>query len=176
MTLWASGLQTPTHVRARTITPLSGKDSEGQVPGEFSAELQFRDGLSATFYCSFLTENQQTVILSGDRGYITLDDFVLPFYDAEASWTHHNHVLEIDNCRWNFRRHNTRKAVAEYPSGEANAPEVNMVRRLGQCVIDGRLDPSYPELTIKTQQVLDACKRSDAAGGAVITMRAAESR
>ena len=83
---------------------------------------------------------------------------MLPFYDAEASWTQHRHVLEIDNCRWNFRRHSRRQAVAEYPSGEANAPEVNMVRRLAQCVIDGKLDPSYPELTIKTQQVLDACR------------------
>lgn len=165
MTLWAAGLQTPTHVWARTLTPLSGKDSEGEVPGEFSAELQLADGLSAGFYCSFLTENQQTAIFSGDRGYITVNDFVLPFYDAEASWTHHNHVLEIENCRWNFRRHSRRQAVAEYPSGEANAPEVNMVRRFAQCVIEGQLDPRYPQLTIQTQRVLDACRRSDAAGG-----------
>lgn len=90
LTLWASGLQTPTHVSARTITALSGTDSQGEVPGEFSAELQLADGLSAAFYCSFLTENQQTAILSGDRGYITVNDFVLPFYDAEASWTQHS--------------------------------------------------------------------------------------
>ena len=170
MTLWAAGLQTPTHVSARTITPLKGKDSQGEVPGEFSAELQFKDGLSAAFYCSFLTSNQQTVLLSGDDGYLTVDDFVLPYYDAEASWAEHCHVLEIDNCRWNFRRHSQHKAVAEYPSGEPNASEVNMVRRLGECIREQRLDPRYPELTVKTQRILDACRRSDAANGELIAV------
>ena len=169
-TLWASGLQTPTHVSARTITALRGNESAGEVPGEFSAEMQFADGLSAAFYCSFLTSNQQTALLSGDDGYITVNDFVLPFYDAEASWTHHGHVLEIDNCRWNFRRHSSRKAVVEYASGEPNAAEVTMVRRLAQSAIDQQLDSRYPELTIKTQRILDACRRSDAAGGQMIAL------
>ena len=169
-TLWAAGLREPTHVTARTLTPLQGKDSHGEVPGEFSGELQFEDGLSASFYCSFLTDNQQTALLSGDKGYITIDDFVLPFYDAEAKWAHHNHVLEIDNCRWNFCRHTAPQAIAEYPGGERNAQEVNLFRRMGQCVLSGNLDPLYPELAIKTQRILDACRRSDAAGGQPISM------
>ena len=169
-TLWAAGLQMPTHLSARTLTWLSGEASEGEVPGEFSAELEFPDGLSAAFYCSFLTVNQQTVLLSGDLGYLTVDDFVLPFYDAEASWGTHQHVLEIDNCRWNFRRHSRREAIAEYPSGEANAAEVNMVRKLAGAALTGKLDPLYPELALKTQQVLDACRRSDAAGGARVAL------
>lgn len=170
MTLWAAGLKMPTHLSARTITGLAGKDSDGEVPGEFSAELQFEDGLSAAFYCSFLTNNQQTVLLSGDEGYLTVDDFVLPFYDAEASWAENRHVLEIDNCRWNFRRHRNRKAIAEYSCGEPNATEVKMVRRLGQCVIENELDPRYPDLTIKTQRILDACRRSDAGGGVRVSV------
>jgi predicted dehydrogenase len=169
-TLWAAGMQLPTHVSARTLSWLSGENSDGEVPGEFSAELQFADGLSAAFYCSFLTENQQTALLSGDKGYLTIDDFVLPFYDAEASWTNHQHVLEIDNCRWNFRRHSQRRAIAEYPSGEANAAEVNMVRRLAECALSGTRDPLYPELAWKTQRILDACRRSDAAGGAAVAL------
>ncbi len=169
-TLWAAGLQMPTHLSARTLTWLAGEDSEGEVPGEFSAELKFSDDLSASLFCSFLTVNQQTAILSGDRGYLSIDDFVLPFYDAEASWTRHQHVLEIDNCRWNFRRHSERSAIAEYPSGEKNAAEVNMVRRLAECALTGKLDPLYPELTLKTQRIVDACRRSDAAGGATIEL------
>ncbi len=165
MTLWGTGLKMPTRVSARTLTPLSGSDSDGEVPGEFSAELQFADGISAGIYCSFLTSNQQTAVFSGDDGYLTVNDFVLPFYEAEASWTHHHHVLEIDNCRWNFRRHDQRNAVAEYPSGEPNAAEVNMVRRLSQLSLDGQLDPLYPDLAFKTQVILDACCRSDAASG-----------
>ena len=165
MTLWAAGLQMPTHVAARTITSLQGKDSEGHVPGEFSAELLFPNDLSAAFYCSFLTSNQQTVLLSGTDGYLSVDDFVLPFYDGVAAWTEHDHVLEIDNCRWNFRRHSDRKAVAEYASGEPNSSEVNMVRTFGNCVLKKSLDARYPDLTIKTQRILDACRRSDAADG-----------
>lgn len=170
LTLWATNLLMPTQVSARTLSWLSGTDSEGEVPGEFSAELQFPDGVSAAFYCSFLSVNQQTVLLSGDRGYLSVDDFVLPFYDAEASWGEHQHVLEIDNCRWNFRRHTARKAIAEYPSGEQNAAEVNMVRRFAECVLSRRLDPLYPDLACKTQRILDACRRSDAAGGVSVTL------
>ena len=166
--LWSTGRQVPTHVAARTITSLKGSNSDGEVPGEFSAEMQFADGFSASFFCSFLTANSQQAIISGSDGLITLDDFVLPFYDAEGSWHEHQHVLEIDNCRWNFCRRSTRQAVAEYGGGEPNAQEVNMIRRLNQIVIDGTPDPLYPELTIKTQTILDACRRSDAAGGQMI--------
>jgi len=44
------------------------------------------------------------------------------------------------------------------------------VRRLAECAIEKRLDPLYPELTIKTQRILDACRRSDAAGGEMIAL------
>ncbi len=167
-TLWATGLQMPTHLSARTIASLSGNQSEGDVPGEFSAELQFPNDVSAAFYCSFLTGNQQTATLSGENGYITVNDFVLPFYDSEAVWSEHSHVLEIDNCRWNFGRRSHQRSVSEYASGEPNAQEVTMVRKLANCAIGGQLDPLYPELTIKTQRILDACRRSDVSGGQMI--------
>lgn len=169
-TLWAADLQMPTSVRARTITPLKGDGSEGEVPGEFSAELQFPGGVSAALYCSFLTANQQTAAISGDSGYITVNDFVLPYYDAEAVWHESHHALEIDNCRWNFNRHTQQQAVAEYASGEANSQEVVMVRRFNQIAMDRQLDPLYPDLTIKTQRILDACRRSDISGGQVIEL------
>lgn len=169
-TLWALRDQLPTHVAARTLTPLQGETSEGQVPGEFAADLFFSDGISATFYCSFLTSNQQTAILSGDSGYVTLDDFVLPFYGNEVVWTEHAHPLEVINCRWNFGRHRERRSVAEYAAGEANSQEVQMVRRLAESARTGELDPRFPDIALKTQQVLDACRRSDAAGGAKVPL------
>lgn len=167
-TLWAAGLEMPTKLSARTLTWLSGTESDGEVPGEFSAELHFPNDVTASFYCSFLTVNQQTATISGDKGYLSIDDFVLPFYDAEAKWAHHQHVLDIDNCRWNFRKHTDQKAIAEYPSGEANASEVNMVRRFADCVNSGKIDNFYPDLTLKTQRIIDACRRSDAEGGSLI--------
>ena len=167
-TLWAAGLEMPTKLSARTLTWLAGTESDGEVPGEFSAELHFPNDVTASFYCSFLTVNQQTAMISGDQGFLSVDDFVLPFYDGEASWTEHKHVLDIDNCRWNFRRHSDRKAIAEYPSGEPNASEVNMVRTFAEYANSGKIDPFYPDLTLKTQRIIDACRRSDAAGGELI--------
>ncbi len=164
-TLRAAGLRMPTRLSARTITALKGSDSDGEVPGEFSCEMQFADNFSASFYCSFLTMNSQQVIVSGDKGYITLDDFVLPMYSAEAAWKEHRHILEIENCKWNFRRHDSPCSVHEYPGGEPNSQEVKMVRRMGEIVTSGQLDSLYPELTIKTQQILNACRRSAAADG-----------
>ncbi len=169
-TLWAAGRRLPTKVSARTITALKGGDSDGEVPGEFSAEMQFADGFSASFFCSFLTANSQVAVISGQQGIITLDDFVLPFYDAEAAWQEHHHDLDIDNCRWNFNRHTTRGAVAEYPGGEPNAQEVNMIRRMNEIVLSGKTDALFAELTTKTQAILDACRRSDIADGAWIPL------
>ncbi|QDT12011.1 Gfo/Idh/MocA family protein [Planctomycetes bacterium K23_9] len=169
-TLWAAGLRVPTKISARTISAIKGGDSDGEVPGEFSAEMQFADGFSASFFCSFLTSNSQVAVVSGQQGVITLDDFVLPFYDAEAAWHEHQHVLEIDNCRWNFQRRSSRQAIAEYAGGEPNSQEVNMVRRMSEIAISGKLDPLYPELTTKTQAILDACRRSDVADGAWISL------
>ncbi|TWU59868.1 1,5-anhydro-D-fructose reductase [Rubripirellula tenax] len=164
-TLWAANFAMPTHVRGQTLTALRGSDSEAEVPGEFTGEMRFADGLTASFYCSFLTANQQTATVSGDGGYVTVDDFVLPFYGAESSWRESHNVLSIDNCRWNFSEHTTRKSVVEFSSGESNAQEVNMVRRLAQAALSNTVDTFYPELTIKTQKILDACRRSDASAG-----------
>ena len=163
--LWVMDYALPESVTARRISELQGQESEAAVPAEFAAELSFGGGVSASFYCSFLTENQQIAIISGDRGYLAVDDFVLPFYGAELAWTLNRHVLEIDNCRWNMGRHTQQRAVSEYASGEANAQEVNMMRRFGQIVLSGRLDPHWPEIALKTQRVLDACVQSAAADG-----------
>lgn len=155
----------PTSVSARTLSHLQGSGSPDPVPGEMSGELLFPNDVSAGFYCSFLTENQQRASVSGDAGYLAVDDFVLPFYDAEAIWTSDRHVLEIDNCRWNFCRHTKTHAVAEYASGEQNSQEVKMIGTFNDLVLSGKPDASFGELSMKTQKILDACRRSDAGGG-----------
>ncbi len=164
-TLRATDLAMPTSVRGQTLTPLKGSDSSSEVPGEFTGEMRFDSGLTSSFYCSFLTANQQTATISGDTGYLHLDDFVLPFYGGESSWTENRHTLTIDNCRWNFAKHAKRNSVSEFSSGEPDSQEVNMVRRLAELALSKTTDPMYPELSMKTQTILDACRRSDASGG-----------
>ncbi|QDT06080.1 1,5-anhydro-D-fructose reductase [Rubripirellula lacrimiformis] len=169
-TLRALNLQMPTHVSGQTLTGLRGSESESEVPGEFVGEMRFADGLSASFYCSFLSANQQTATISGQDGYLTVDDFVLPLYSGESQWATHHHELAVDNCRWNFSRHTRGASVPEFASGESNSQEVNMVRTMAQIALSGKTDPMYPELTIKTQQILDACRRSDAKGGQLVAV------
>lgn len=169
-TLWLTRFTMPTTVTARMLSSLGGDASGGQVPGEMVAELQFPDGVSASFYCSFLTINQQTAHVSGDQGYVSLDDFVLPLVDSEVAWQEHAHVLEIDNCRWNFGRRSQRHAIAEYHAGESNSQETVMLRRLADIALSGTVDPQYSSRALQTQTILDACRQSAIAGGKVIEL------
>ncbi len=163
--LWVMNYQMPLSVIAHSHRNLQGKGSLGPVPGEFSAELFFEDGVSAGFFCSFLAENQQLATISGRHGYITVDDFVLPFYGAELEFSESQNILEIDNCRWNMRRHERRLAVHEYASGEANSQEVNMIRTMNEIVLSGKFVDHWPDIALKTQRVLDACRSSADQGG-----------
>ena len=52
--LWALNWQMPRSITAKILA-----QSTASVPTEFSAELFFDDGVSAEFYCSFLTASQQ---------------------------------------------------------------------------------------------------------------------
>ncbi len=167
--LWVLQGQMPTEVRARTLTPLQGKSSPAPVPGEFSAELLFPSGVSASFYCSFLTENQQWVHASGSKGYLKLNDFVLPFHAPEVDAYVGKDVFNVDNCVFNMEHHLQRHAIAEYSAGASNAQEVNMIRAFSDLVLQGKLDDQWPTWTLKTQQVLDACFQSAAQDGATVS-------
>lgn len=169
-TLWVMKYQMPLSVVAHTHRSLQGATSEGNVPGEFSGTMFFEGDVSANFFCSFLAENQQQATISGLHGYIRLDDFVLPFYDAEVAFSEHQNVLEIHNCKWNMRRHGNRIAVNEYASGEANSQEVNMVRAMNDIVLAGVLNDHWPEIALKTQRLLDACRESANRAGARIEL------
>ena len=160
----------PTHVTARTLASIGSDSGEGEVPGEMSAELFFDGDVTGSFFCSFMTENQQTALISAEKGYVMLDDYVLPLYDAEIDWTVNRHALEIDNCRWNFCRRTERTAIEEYASGESNSQEVNMVRTFAELALSESLDSRHPAIALKTQRVLDACRRSAIADGKMIAL------
>jgi predicted dehydrogenase len=167
--LWVNGFRDPIQVSGRTITPIAREGSDDWVPGEFVGELVFEGGTTAGFFCSFFTENQQLATLSGEGGYLTIDDFVLPLYDSQTQWQIHRHELEIDNCRWNFRRRSESFHSDEYSGGEANAQEVEMFRTFARHVHSGVVNASLAERAVQTQRILDACRQSDARGGQLIS-------
>jgi predicted dehydrogenase len=165
-TLWAMKYQVPERVSGRTLTATS----EG-VPLEFSGELFFPGGVSASFYCSFQTENQQWANLSGDKGFLFLPDFVLSFYGAEAAFEVNRTIFEPMGCQYNMTAHTRRIAVREYSNNAPTAQETQLFRNFAQLVLDKKLDPHWPDIALKTQQVVDACMRSAKQGGKLVEVK-----
>jgi predicted dehydrogenase len=158
--LWAMKGQMPTSVRGRILSTLQATDSPGTVPGEFSAELLFPGDVSASFYCSFVTENQQWIHASGSRGYLRLNDFVLPFHAAEVEAFSSQDVFAVDNCTFHMENHLRRHAVREYDANHPTAQEVRMIRRFSEIVLTGQRDEQWPRWTLDTQRLVDACLES----------------
>lgn len=159
-TLWTMKMQLPERVSGRFIHQFGRSDSKQPVPVEFSGELFFPGGVTASFYCSFRTEIHQWANVSGTKGYLHVHDFVVPYFGCESAFDVRNATLHRDGCDYNMERHDRRFAVNEYSNGMANSQETNMIRNFANIVASGKLDSTWGEITLKTQQVLDACLRS----------------
>lgn len=153
--LWALGYGLPTSVSGRLL-----KATAGGVPLEFSAELFFPNDVSASFYCSFVTENQQWANISGTQGFATVPDFVLPFYGNEVGFSVTNAAFQVTGCDFNMENHTRQYRLPEYSNSHATAQETRLFRRFSELALSGRPDPFWPEITLKTQQVMDACLAS----------------
>jgi len=154
--LWTLGWRTPSKINATCLSTIQGVGSPKPVPSEFSAELWFDDGVTANFYCSFITQNQQWSHVSGDRGSLWIDDFVLPFYGSEVGFEVSNPHLTIDGCDYHMHRHSARESVFEYAAGAPTAQEVNMFDNFHTALRSTEPDPRWGQFTLATQRVIDA--------------------
>ena len=158
--LWAMKYVMPKWVTGRLISSTTSGISAAPTPTEFSGELQFDGGVSAGFYCSFLNEHQQWAHCSGSKGNLLVNDFVLPFMGAEVAFDVSNHHFNIDGCLFNMEQHTRRVAVREYANNQPTSQETNLFRNFAALVLSGTVDPSWSEIALKTQKVLDACLAS----------------
>jgi len=153
LSLWAANWLLPQTVTGRLIGQIGRPDSPSPVPTEFSGELFFDGGLSAGFYCSFVSELHQWAHLDGEKGGLYLNDFVNPsegsklFYMAKAR----------------------RIAIPEHAGYHPSAQESRMMRAFGELALGGKPSDFWPDIALKTQQVMDACLRSAMAGGKPVT-------
>jgi predicted dehydrogenase len=154
--LWAMNEELPDRVTGHMLAQHAG-DSGRPVPMEFSGELFFPSGASASFYCSFRAENQQWAVISGTEGYALVPDFVLPFYGSEVEFEVNSPAFRVQGCDFNMESHPRRFAVHEYSNSAANSQETNMIRTFARIVLSGQLEPAWAEQALATQQVLDAC-------------------
>lgn len=160
MTLWTMHYEMPTEVRGRILHGVCREDSPEEVPVEFQGEMHFANGVSATFYNSFRGNQQQWVNISGEKGFVQLDDFVLPFFDCELGFTASQHGFIQDGCRFNLERHTQTYRLPEYSNNAPDAQETNLFRNFSELVLSGKPDPVWGEISLKTQRVLDAALRS----------------
>lgn len=158
----------PTKVSGRLLTEHgSGKNT---VPLEFSGELFWPNGVSASYYCSFNTELQQWAHVSGTNGSISVRDFVLPYFGCESEFVADRPVFNVKGTSYHWESHPRRYAVTEYSDGAPDAQETNMIRHFSSLVLGGKPDPVWGEIALKTQVVLDACLASARGGGALVSL------
>ncbi|MCH1408341.1 MAG: Gfo/Idh/MocA family oxidoreductase [Verrucomicrobiales bacterium] len=170
MILWTLGYEMPIAVRSRMIRQAGRPDSPDAVPISLSSELVFAGGVTASFYCSFETEHQQWVNISGTKGHITMNDFVLPYFGAEVGFNVEQAEFEVDVCQFHMERHSRRVAVHEHGDSHHTSQETKLFRCFGDLVLGGTPDAHWPEIALKTQQVLDACLVSARDDGREVTL------
>ena len=168
--LWVMNYQMPQRVSGCMLSQAKRSDSKTPVPTEFSGELFFGNGVSANFYCSFLTGTAQWANVSGTKGYIHLTDFVIPYFGNEASFLVRNAGLNQKSCDFNMEDHTRRVSVPEYSNGWANSQETNLFRNFSNLVLSGKPDTVWADIALKTQKVAEACLASARENGKIIEM------
>jgi len=131
--LWAMNWKLPLQVTGRVLSEYKRQSSKSTVPTEFSGELFFEDGVSASFYCSFITENEQWANVSGTRGSLRVPDFVLPFSGTKTSFETMCPVFDIQGCDFEMNPHNRGWVVEECSHSDATAQESQMLGRSTRC-------------------------------------------
>lgn len=168
--LWVMKYQMPQRVSGRMLADVKRSDSRSAVPLEFSGELFFANGVTASFFCSFKTCTQQWAIVSGKKGFLQIQDFVAPHYSNEVAFTVSNGELNKNVCDFNMEDHTRRVAIPEYSNGWKNSQEANMFRNFSNLVLSGKTDETWPEISLKTQQVVEACVASAHADGKIVDL------
>ena len=168
--LFVMKYELPTKVTGRILTDFGRDDSPDKVPIEFSGELFWPGNVSAGFYCSFVTEHQQWAHVSGSKGYLRVDDFVLPYFGSDVGFDVANHDFEFVGSDFNMKNGTRHIPVPEYSNSFANAQETNLFRNFSSIVLSGKLDPFWPQVSLKTQQVMDACLESARNGSAEVSL------
>jgi predicted dehydrogenase len=158
--LWVMNWEMPEQVTGRILSTSGKGDARESVPMEFSGELFFKSGVSASFYCSFITENQEWAIVSGTRGSVEIEDFVLPFASNELELTIRKNKFSKNGCDFRMQSDARRIAIPEHGNSHPTAQESNMFRNFAEQIKSGQLNEHWPEIALKTQEVMCACLES----------------
>ena len=156
-TLFVMNYEMPVSLRATMLSSTDSNKTSDGVPTELSAELIFANGTSATFYNSFLTENQQWLHVSGSKGHLKVDDFVLPHPGGNLGFKIANPNFVQQDCKFFMERNEREYSVEEEANNHPTAQETKLFRKFSELALSGAPDPFWPDISIKTQKILDAC-------------------
>jgi predicted dehydrogenase len=159
-TLWAMKEQLPERVSGRILAEGGAKGSPGKVPVDFSGEMFFKNDVTASFYCSFSATTEQWGIITGTKGLITLQDFVLPHFGEEIGFEISNQDMRVSGCDFNMEPRARTVIVPEYSNSDETSQETNLFRDFGAAVQSGKLNKDWPEIALKTQTVMEALLKS----------------
>jgi predicted dehydrogenase len=162
--LWTMGWQLPREVTGRILSARGARSSPSPVPVDFSAELIFDGGASAGFYCSFLSEYQNWVHVSGTKGSLRLADFVHASSDHEPAFEVNQTETRVKCC----------DCKADHNATGAVAQQTQMFRNFSKQIHSGKLNDEWPMTALKTQQVTDACFESAQNGGRPVQLASAK--
>lgn len=158
--LFAMKYALPEKVTGRLLTEYGRADSPEAVPVEFSGEMFWPGGISANFYCSFVTEHQQWAHVSGTKGYLRVDDFVLPYFGSDSGFDVASHQFDFYGSDFNMRNGTRHVPVPEYSNSFPGAQETELFRNFSKLALSGSTDDFWPDVALKTQHVLNACLES----------------
>lgn len=155
--LWAMNWKMPQHTTGRILTEHKHRGSQAPVPTEFSGELFFENGVSSSFYCSFLTETEQWARVTGELGHLYLPDFVLPFSGKKIHFETGNPVFEAKGCDFELQPHTRTWDIEESSHSDPSSQETRLFRHFAEQVQSGTLNPLWLEMALKTETVMKSC-------------------
>ncbi|KAK7387363.1 hypothetical protein VNO78_28109 [Psophocarpus tetragonolobus] len=155
--LWAKGYQLPTTV---TALPDATRNDAGVILSITASLLWDQPNQTlATIHCSFLSHISMDLAICGRDGSVHLRDFVIPYQETSASFDLTFGAKFVDlHIGWNVRPEEVH--VANQLPQEALM--VQEFSRLVANIRDCGLRPlnKWPEISRKTQLVVDAVKKS----------------
>jgi predicted dehydrogenase len=159
-TLGAMNWEMPKRVTGRILSQIKQTTAPRSVPTEFSGELFFEKGTSAAFFCSFIAENQQWAVVSGEKGLLRVNDFVLPFKGDHTHYSITQSQFHVEGCQFEMTEGRKEMKVPEPSNNAPRSQEAELFRTFSDLVIKGTLDSHWPHISLQTQTVMDACLQS----------------
>lgn len=124
------------------------------------ASMEWEDGRTATFHCSFLENLTMDATIVGTNGALRLHDFIIPYVEDKASFSAAvNQGPQVGDDEWEPRPGEEIVVATDLPQ------EALMVSELSRLVASIKLEGAKPEkkwptISRKTQLVVDAVKAS----------------